>query len=118
VQISVTVFSASSAEEKEFARQQIAFYASTPSYRKVMALHGWEEVAERLSGLASRGRWMEMPALVDDEMLSVFAVLAPAEELRAALAGRYSGLVDRLALYLPFVPGERDDFWRGLLQVQ
>jgi hypothetical protein len=57
-----------------------------------------------------------MPAVIDDEMLSTFAVLAPAEELRAALVERYSGLVDRLALYLPFIPGERDDFWRGFLQ--
>jgi hypothetical protein len=57
-----------------------------------------------------------MPALVDDEMLSTFAVLSPVEELRASLFERYSGLVDRLTLYLPFVPGERDDFWRGFLQ--
>jgi hypothetical protein len=26
------------------------------------------------------------------------------------------GLADRLALYLPFVPGERDDFWRRLVK--
>jgi probable F420-dependent oxidoreductase len=116
VQISVTVFTACSAAEREFARQQIAFYASTPSYRGVMALHGWEAAAEQLSSLASHGRWGEMPAVIDDEMLSTFAVLAPAEELRAALVERYSGLVDRLALYLPFIPGERDDFWRGFLQ--
>jgi probable F420-dependent oxidoreductase len=116
VQISITVFTAGGAEEREFARQQISFYASTPSYRGVMALHGWEGVAEQLSALASRGRWTEMPGLIDDEMLSVFAVLAPAGELRAALDERYSGLVDRLTLYLPFIPGERDGFWRGYLQ--
>lgn len=116
LQISVTVFTASGAEEREFARQQISFYASTPSYRGVMALHGWEQVAERLSGLAARGQWMEMPALIDDKMLDVFAVLAPAGELRAALAERYAGLVERLTLYLPFIPGERDGFWKDYLR--
>jgi len=116
VQISLTAFIASGAEEKEFARQQIAFYASTPSYRGVMALHGWEAAAEQLSGLASRGRWLEMPALIDDEMLSAFAVLGPPEGRRAALFERYSGLADRLTLYTPFIPGERDDFWKGFLQ--
>jgi hypothetical protein len=116
VQVSVTVFTAGGPEERAFARQQIAFYASTPSYRGVMALHGWEETAEALSGLASRGRWAEMPALVDDEKLSTFAVLAPAEELHAALEERYAGLVDRLALYVPFIPGVRDDFWSGFLR--
>jgi len=24
--------------------------------------------------------------------------------------------VDRLGLYIPFVPGERDEFWKHLLQ--
>jgi probable F420-dependent oxidoreductase len=116
VSVSLTAFTASSEEEKAFARQQISFYASTPSYKGVMALHGWEETAEQLSGLASRGRWMEMPALIDDEMLSTFAVLAPAEELRAAVFDRYAGLVDRLSLYIAFLPGERDAFWKGFLE--
>ncbi len=33
--------------------------------------------------------------------------------LGAALREHYRGLVDRVSLYLPFVPGERDDFWRA-----
>src|SRR5574339_404561 len=45
VSVSVTAFAASTPEEMNFARAQIAFYASTPSYRAVMALHGLEEVA-------------------------------------------------------------------------
>jgi hypothetical protein len=97
-------------------RSQIAFYASTPSYRPVMALHGWEQVAELLSRHASRGEWGEMPALIDDGMLATFAVVAPVEELGAALAERYTGLADRLMVYIPFNPGERDDLWRALLK--
>lgn len=112
VKISVSAFAATSPEESAFVRQQISFYASTPSYRPVFELHGWGEVAERLSALAARGQWGEMPALVSDEMLDTFAVRAPAADLPAALAERYNGLADRLALYLPFVPGERDEFWR------
>ena len=42
-------------EEELFVRAQIAFYASTPSYRPVMALHGWQDMAESLSALAGRG---------------------------------------------------------------
>jgi hypothetical protein len=57
-----------------------------------------------------------MPALIDDGMLATFAVVVPAEELAAALAERYAGLADRLMLYLPFKPGERDDLWRALLK--
>jgi probable F420-dependent oxidoreductase len=116
VQVSATAFVVTSPEEDLFVRSQIAFYASTPSYRAVMALHGWEEIASQLSALAKRGQWGDMPALVDQEMLATFAVVASAADLPAALKERYSGLVDRLGLYLPYIPEERDDFWRNLLK--
>lgn len=113
--VAATVFVATSPGEVEFARQQISFYASTPSYRPVMALHGWEHTAEELSGLAARGRWGEMPVQISDEMLETMAVVCEPEGLAAAMQARYAGLIDRLALYLPFVPGERDEFWRRLV---
>jgi probable F420-dependent oxidoreductase len=115
VKIAVTAFAASTPEEQNFARMQIAFYASTPSYRRVFALHGWEDVAEQLSKLALRQKWGEMGALIDDEMLATLAVLAPPGELGSALKERYRNLADHLTLYLPFTPGERDDFWRSLI---
>ncbi len=116
VHISTSTFMVTSPEESAFVRAQIAFYASTPSYRAVMRLHGWEEVAEQLSALASRGQWGEMPALISDEILSAFAVVADTADLPAALVERYQGLADRLTLYIPFVPGERDEFWSWILK--
>jgi probable F420-dependent oxidoreductase len=116
--ISTTVFVVTRPEEESFVRAQIAFYASTPSYRGVMALHGWQEVAENLSALAGRGAWGDMPALISDEMMHTFALVAPAGELSPALAERYQDLVDRLALYIPFQPGERDAFWMTLLSAR
>ena len=115
IQVSASVFVVTAPEEDIFTRAQIAFYASTPSYRAVMALHGWEETAQQLSGLAAHGQWGEMPALISDEMLCAFAVVAAPQDLRSALSERYQGLVDRLTLYVPFVPGERDGFWQALL---
>lgn len=115
IAISATAFVVTSPEEELFVRAQIAFYASTPSYRAVMAQHGWEDVASRLSALAARGNWGEMPGLISPEMLETFAVVAEPADLSQALRSRYVGLVDRLALYLPFIPGERDDFWRSFL---
>jgi probable F420-dependent oxidoreductase len=116
VTISVSVFAASNDDEREFCRQQVSFYASTPSYRPVLEHHGWTEIGAKLSALAARGQWSEMPALVSDEMLSAFMTEAnsPAE-LAAALKERYSSLADRLALYIPFVPGQKDAWWRELV---
>ncbi len=115
IQVSTSAFIVTSPEEESFVRAQVSFYASTPSYRPVMALHGWEQVAQQLSALASRGAWADMPMLVSDEMLAEFAVIAPPRDLPAALRQRYQGLVDRLGFYIPFVPGQRDELWSALL---
>jgi len=113
---SVTAFVVTSPEDELFVRAQVAFYASTPSYRAVMALHGWEDIAERLSGLASRGEWVEMANQISTEILSAFAVIASPDELGEALIDKYQGLVDRLAVYIPYKPGERDEFWEALVR--
>jgi probable F420-dependent oxidoreductase len=115
VTVSVTAFVATNPEEKNFARMQIAFYASTPSYRRVFAIHGWEAIAEKLSKHAARQEWGEMGELIDDEILATFAVVAAPRELAATLKERYQFLADRLTLYIPFTPGERHDFWKNLI---
>lgn len=116
VQLCVTAFTATNREEVEFARTQIAFYASTPSYRRVLEHHGWGEIGEKLSALASRAQWGEMPSLIDDAMLETFAVVSEEQQLAEKLRQRYGGLAQRLGLYLPFLPAQRDDFWRKLVK--
>ncbi len=115
ISVAITAFVVTSPEEDLFVRSQLAFYASTPSYRPVMALHGWESVAEQLSGLAARGQWGEMPGCISDEMLATFAVVATPAELPGLLRKRYAGQADRLSLYQPYLPGARDEFWGDFL---
>ena len=110
----VNAFVATAPEEMNFARAQVSFYASTPSYRPVMELHGWAGVAEKLSAHAARGEWAEMPMLITDEMLSEFCLLTEESTLANELKKRYDGIADRLSIYTPFVPGEKDDWWKGL----
>jgi len=113
--VSVTAFVATTPEEENFARAQISFYASTPSYRPVFALHGWEDVAEKLSAHAAKGEWGEMFSLVTDEILETFCLVTDQESLPAKMKERYQGIADRLTLYTPFMPGEKDDFWKNLV---
>ena len=121
VEVAASVFVITGNDEGEVSRQreamraQAAFYASTPSYRVVLDAHGWGEVGERLGALARERRWDDMPDLVTDEMLRAFAVEATPEELGRVLRERYDGLADRVALYAPFGPGERDEFWRTVM---
>ena len=118
----MTAFVATTPEEMNFARAQISFYASTPSYRPVMDLHGWVDVAEKLSAHAAKGEWAEMPMLITDEMLSEFCLVTDESNLAGELKKRYAGpstgsgqrIADRLTLYTPFVPEERDEWWKNL----
>jgi probable F420-dependent oxidoreductase len=103
-------------EQRESVRSQISFYASTPTYRTVLEAHGWQDVGEKLGKLARDKRWNEMPALVTDEMLGAFSVEATPDEIGPALRERYEGIIDRVALYIPFVSGERDAFWRTVVE--
>jgi probable F420-dependent oxidoreductase len=113
IELSVTSMVATDEGEKEFARSQISFYASTPTYRPVMDLHGWGDLADQLRGLSKRGEWGEMTALISDEVVNTFAVVSSQEELADALLARYGELADRLTLYIPFFPGERNEFWKN-----
>lgn len=114
ISVSMTPFVATNPEEENFARMQIAFYASTPSYQAVMDLYGWSETAQQLSGFAAKGEWSEMPMLITDEMLREFCLVTTQETLADDLKKRYEGIADRLTLYTPFVPKEKDDWWKEL----
>jgi len=116
VSVLVNAFVATTLEEMNFSRAQISFYASTPSYRPVMDLHGWASVAEKLSAHAARGEWTEMPMLITDEMLGEFCLVTNEENLASELKKRYDGIADRLAIYTPFVPGEKDEWWGKLVR--
>jgi probable F420-dependent oxidoreductase len=87
---------------KTATRQQIAFYGSTPAYRGVLDLHGWGELQPELNALSKQGKWVEMGTLIDDEMLSTFAVVAAPEGVGRELANRYGGIVDRCSFYAPY----------------
>lgn len=99
------------AADREAMRAQIAFYASTPSYRGVLEAHGWGETGAALSALAAKGQWGEMPRLIAAEMLGTFAVEGTWADVGEKLRERYAGLADRVSLYRPFT-GDRLDDWR------
>ena len=83
-------------------RQQIAFYGSTPAYRKVLELHGWGDVQDELNRMSKDGRWQEMGDLVTEEMLHEFAVVAPIDEVAGALTARWGDVLARLSFYAPY----------------
>ncbi|HEX6569232.1 MAG TPA: LLM class F420-dependent oxidoreductase [Acidimicrobiales bacterium] len=83
-------------------RGQIAFYGSTPAYRKVLDLHGWGDLQDELNRMSKEGRWGEMGELIDDEILATFAVVAPLDEVAAGLRDRWGDVLGRLSFYAPY----------------
>ena len=111
-EISCPIFVATGEREEEIraacerVRAQIAFYGSTPAYRGVLELHGWGPLQTELTRLSKLGRWGEMPALVDDEVLHEFAVVGPIDAAIAGLRARAAAGVDRLLCTFDLGEGE------------
>ena len=84
------------------ARNLVAFYGATPAYRPVLEVHGWGELQTDLHGLSKQGRWSEMAALVDDEVLRALSIRGTPTEVAAEIADRYEGFADRVAVYFPY----------------
>ena len=104
IELASTVFVVTGRNEKEMAamrhrvRQQIAFYASTPVYRRVLEVQGWD-FGPRLTAMSKRGEWAEMADVVPDEAVAEIAVEAPIDWLGEAVRARYEGLLDRVGYY-------------------
>lgn len=85
------------------ARSQIAFYASTSAYLPVLQVHGWEAMQGEANRLSREGRWEEMAALVDDDILHTFALVGEPEVVAQKLQQRFAGSVERVSpvIYAP-----------------
>jgi probable F420-dependent oxidoreductase len=82
-------------------RKQIAFYGSTPAYRKVLELHGWGDLHTELHRLSLQGEWDAMGSLIDDEILETFAVVAPLDTVASKIRERCDGVIDRVLVGFP-----------------
>lgn len=79
-------------------KEQIAFYASTPSYAPVLDSHGWD-FGPTLTAMTRRGEWQEMADVIPDEVVHEVAVVAPVSELADRIVSRYSGRLQRVGIY-------------------
>jgi probable F420-dependent oxidoreductase len=86
----------------EMARNQIAFYASTPAYRSVLECEGLAELQPALRQMTKQGRWHEMAATIDDDLLGKIAAVGTPKEVTRVLRRRYGTLASRLAFASPF----------------
>lgn len=100
------------AETLARARARIAFYGSTPTYRLLLEILGYADVADRLRQMVAQGRMNEIAGQVPDGLLNAIAIQGTYEEVGHQLRERYAGLVDRVASYWPFTLEEPEKWAR------
>jgi alkanesulfonate monooxygenase SsuD/methylene tetrahydromethanopterin reductase-like flavin-dependent oxidoreductase (luciferase family) len=90
------------AVQKQFEniRRQVAFYGSTPSYFGVLAAHGWEDLGAQLNQLTRDGKWQDMAAAVQDDVVHAFAAVGRYDQIVARIRERFRG-VRRIAFPPP-----------------
>jgi probable F420-dependent oxidoreductase len=102
------VFTCTGRDERELAaaiagtKERIAFYASTPSYRPVLELHGWADLQPELTRLSKRGRWAEMGDAIDDAVLHAFAAVGEPRAVGRQLRERWGAHASRITFYAPY----------------
>ncbi len=97
-------------------RKQVSFYASTPSYGAVLEYLGLHALGKELGNLMRQGRMDEMQAAVPDSLLEAVAVIGKPGEIGSLIRQRYTGLLDRVSLYMTM--GGEGNFtrWRELIE--
>jgi len=101
---------------KRAVKQQIAFYASTRTYRAVLAVHGLDHLVPQLHAKSLEGDWQGMAEMISDETLDHFAVTATWNTLGEKLRQRYDGICDRTQLYPAFQPSLDDSRLQALVK--
>ncbi len=84
----------------EIAKRQIAFYGSTPNYAFQFEDLGFAGTTSRIREKMKAGDLDTMGDLITDEMLELYALVSPWDEMADRLLDRYNGTASRVVLYL------------------
>jgi alkanesulfonate monooxygenase SsuD/methylene tetrahydromethanopterin reductase-like flavin-dependent oxidoreductase (luciferase family) len=81
-------------------RRWLSFYSSTPAYRPVLELLGWDHIHDELRTMSRRGQWQEMADSFPDELVDLLTLVGEPKAVAARLVARYGGVANRVSLNL------------------
>ena len=61
-----------------------------------------------------KGDWAGMAKEISDEMMAEYTITGSPQEMPGLIKGRYNGLLDRVAFYYPYQPGQDEKRWRDV----
>ena len=100
---------------EQSVRRQISFYASTPSYRRFLEFHGFQDIGRPLSDLMRRGELDEMPKMVPDALVEIVTLWGNGAELGAQLKARVKAAgAARASLYHNVSPNDPVSMWKDI----
>jgi len=82
----------------ELIRKRVGFYGSTPAYWPVLETHGLEDLGQKLNTMSKAGQWDEMTDEITDDVLELFCARGNHDEIGAAVAEHFGGLVSTISL--------------------
>ncbi len=82
----------------EWVRYRVAFYASTPAYWPVLAVHGLDELGRKLNVMSKAGQWDKMAAEIPDDVVRLFAAVGTHQEIAREIERRFGGAADTVGL--------------------
>ncbi|WP_092808491.1 TIGR03617 family F420-dependent LLM class oxidoreductase [Rhodococcus globerulus] len=89
------------ADAERGVRSLLGFYGSTPAYRPVLEVDGWEDVQPELNSLSKRREFAAMTDLIDRNMMNTLAVVGTPEECAAKIIARFGDHAERVCCYFP-----------------
>lgn len=96
-------------------RARVAFYCSTPGYRAAFEFHGLGDLAKRMSVLSREQRWEEMPGMIDDDVLNLYATVGSFAEIGRKLRDRYAHVATHAEFSIPVVSDADREILAGLI---
>jgi probable F420-dependent oxidoreductase len=94
---------------------RVAFYLSTPAYRRAFDVLDWGDRADRAATLSKGQRWEELARVVDDEMLHTVATIGTYDTIGRQLNERYAHLIDRIEFSIPVTNPQEHETLTGIL---
>lgn len=101
------------AKAREWVRGRVGFYGSTPAYFPVLAVHGLQDLGQKLNRMTRDGQWDKLAAEISDDVLDLFAASGRHDQIKSVIEQRFAAFSDCLSAR--DVPGSATPMPRGLL---
>ena len=84
------------AKAREWVRGRVGFYGSTPAYFPVLAIHGLQDLGQKLNRMTREGAWDQLAGAVSDDVLEHFVASGRHDRIKAVIERRFADTSDTI----------------------